>query len=83
MRKHRTATSEEEPKSLLKMSIEGPSFSCHIANPQTIHQAENGTIKPGQHTWNGSRAFGKHPLPASHVVSNGASFRFSNDEPLP
>ena len=50
MRKHRTATSEEEPKSLLKMSIEGPSFSCHIANPQTIHQAENGTIKPGQHT---------------------------------
>ncbi len=47
---------EEEPKSLLKMSIEGSSLSCYIANPQTIHQAENGTIKPGQHTWNGSRA---------------------------
>ena len=51
------------------MSIEGANLLCHIANTQTIHQAKKGTIEPGQHTWNGSRARLASILSQRHISS--------------
>jgi hypothetical protein len=67
--KNRTTTREDQLNSLFQMGIEVPSLPGYIANTQTIHQAENRTVEPGQQARNGSGACLARILPQSYISS--------------